>query len=41
MITSITDQEKIMEAGKAGVNSYLEKPVRGVKLWEQIKEFIQ
>ncbi len=41
MITSITDQDKIMEAGKAGVNSYLEKPVRGPKLWEQIKEYIQ
>ena len=41
MITSITDQDKIMEAGKAGVNSYLEKPVRGVKLWEQIKDYIK
>lgn len=41
MITSITDQDKIMEAGKAGVNSYLEKPVRGVKLWEQIKEYVK
>ena len=41
MITSVTDEDKILEAGKAGVNSYLEKPVRGVKLWEQIKEYIQ
>ena len=41
MITSITDQDKIMEAGKAGVNSYLEKPVRGIKLWEQIKEYVK
>lgn len=41
MITSVTDQDKIMEAGKAGVNSYIEKPVRGVKIWENIKEFVK
>lgn len=41
MITSVTDEEKILEAGKAGVNTYIEKPVRGNQLWEQIKEFIQ
>ena len=41
MITSITDEDKILEAGKAGVNTYIEKPVRGNQLWEQIKEFIQ
>ena len=41
MITSVTDVDKIMEAGKAGVNTYIEKPVRGNKLWQQIKEFIK
>ena len=41
MITSVTDEDKILEAGKAGVNTYIEKPVRGNQLWEQIKEFIQ
>ncbi|MDX1957009.1 MAG: response regulator [Leptospiraceae bacterium] len=40
MITSVTDEDKIMEAGKAGVNTYIEKPVRGNRLWEQIQEFI-
>ena len=41
MITSVTDVDRIMEAGKAGVNTYIEKPVRGNRLWEQIKEFIK
>jgi len=41
MITSVTDEEKIMEAGMAGVNSYIEKPIRGTHLWDQIKEFIK
>ncbi len=41
MISSVTDEEKILEAGRAGVNAYVEKPVRGVKLWEQVKEFLQ
>jgi two-component system chemotaxis response regulator CheY len=40
MITSVTDEEKIMQAGMAGVNTYIEKPVRGNRLWEQIQEFI-
>lgn len=40
MITSITDEDKILEAGKAGVNTYIEKPIRGTRLWEQIKEFV-
>ena len=41
MITSVTDVDRIMEAGKAGVNTYIEKPVRGNRLWEQIKEFVK
>ncbi|MBI3394982.1 MAG: response regulator [Spirochaetia bacterium] len=41
MITSVTDEEKILEAGKAGVNSYIEKPIRGNQLWEQVKEFVK
>jgi two-component system chemotaxis response regulator CheY len=41
MITSVTDEDRILEAGKAGVNTYIEKPVRGSRLWEQIKQFIQ
>ncbi len=41
MITSVTDENKILEAGKAGVNTYIEKPIRGTKLWEQVKEFLE
>jgi two-component system chemotaxis response regulator CheY len=41
MITSVTDEDKILEAGKAGVNTYIEKPIRGSRLWEQIREFVQ
>ena len=41
MITSITDEDKIMEAGMAGVNTYIEKPVKDGKLWEQIREFVE
>ena len=40
MITAVTDQDKILEAGSAGVNSYLEKPVRGPELWAQIKRYV-
>jgi len=40
MITSVTDEDRILQAGKAGVNSYIEKPVRGSRLWDQIKEFL-
>ncbi|MCB1193099.1 MAG: response regulator [Leptospiraceae bacterium] len=41
MITSVTDEDKILEAGMAGVNTYIEKPVKGNKLWEQIKDFVK
>ncbi|MEM7179737.1 MAG: response regulator [Spirochaetota bacterium] len=41
MITSLTDEDKIMAAGMAGVNSYIEKPIKGGRLWEQIREFIE
>ncbi|MCE9600340.1 MAG: response regulator [Spirochaetia bacterium] len=41
MVTSVTDREKVMEAGKAGVNTYVEKPVRGSVLWENISEFLK
>ncbi len=41
MITSVTDEDRILEAGRAGVNSYIEKPIRGNDLWEQVKEFIK
>ncbi|MEM7183256.1 MAG: response regulator [Spirochaetota bacterium] len=40
MITSVTDEDKILEAGMAGVNTYIEKPIRGNRLWEQLKEFM-
>ena len=40
MVTSVTDKEKVLEAGKAGVNTYIEKPVRGSVLWENIQEFL-
>ncbi|MBS0616851.1 MAG: response regulator [Spirochaetes bacterium] len=41
MITSITDSEKILQAAAAGVNSYIEKPVRGPQLWNQIGMFFK
>jgi two-component system chemotaxis response regulator CheY len=41
MVTSVTDKDKILEAGKSGINGYVEKPVRGPALWEQIKEFVK
>jgi len=41
MVTSVTDQDKILEAGNAGVSGYVEKPIRGQDLWEQIKEFLE
>ncbi len=40
MVTSVTDPDKVMEAGMAGVNAYIEKPVRGNILWEKIAPFI-
>ena len=41
MVTSVTDPDKVMEAGMAGVNAYIEKPVRGNVLWDKIAPFIQ
>lgn len=41
MITSVTDSEKILQAAAAGVNSYVEKPVRGPALWDQIGMFFK
>lgn len=41
MITSVTDSEKILQAAAAGVNSYVEKPVRGPQLWDQIGMFFR
>jgi len=41
MITSVTDSEKILQAAAAGVNSYIEKPVRGPQLWNQIGMFFK
>ncbi|MBV6493257.1 MAG: Chemotaxis protein CheY [Turneriella sp.] len=41
MITSVTDSEKILQAAAAGVNSYVEKPVRGPRLWNQIEMFFR
>lgn len=41
MITSVTDSEKILQAAAAGVNSYVEKPVRGPQLWNQIGMFFR
>ncbi len=41
MVTSVTDKQKVMEAGKAGINTYIEKPVRGSVLWENIQEFMK
>jgi two-component system chemotaxis response regulator CheY len=36
MITSVTDSERILQAAAAGVNNYIEKPIRGPQLWAQI-----
>ncbi|MCX7633337.1 MAG: response regulator [Turneriella sp.] len=41
MITSVTDSAKILEAAAAGVNSYVEKPVRGAELWAQLAPFFR
>jgi len=41
MITSITDSDRILQAAAAGVNSYLEKPIKGQELWDQIRMFFQ
>lgn len=41
MITSVTDSEKILQAAAAGVNSYIEKPIRGPQLWDQIGMFFR
>lgn len=41
MITSVTDSEKILQAAAAGVNSYVEKPIRGPALWDQIGSFFK
>ncbi len=41
MITSVTDSEKILQAAAAGVNSYVEKPIRGPQLWDQIAMFFK
>ncbi len=41
MITSVTDSERILEAAAAGVNSYVEKPIQGVRLWHQIAAFFK
>lgn len=41
MITSVTDSERILEAATAGVNSYVEKPIQGMRLWDQIAAFFK
>lgn len=41
MITSVTDSERILQAAAAGVNSYVEKPIRGPLLWDQISMFFR
>lgn len=41
MITSVTDSERILQAAAAGVNSYIEKPIRGPQLWDQIGMFFR
>lgn len=41
MITSVTDSERILQAAAAGVNSYVEKPIRGPQLWDQIAMFFR
>lgn len=41
MITSVTDSERILQAAAAGVNSYVEKPIRGPQLWDQISMFFK
>lgn len=41
MITSVTDSERILQAAAAGVNSYVEKPIRGPQLWDQIAMFFK
>lgn len=41
MVSAVTDEEKIYEAGVAGVTAYLEKPIRGSELWETVREYLQ
>ena len=40
MITSLLDEKVLLEAGDAGVNTYIEKPIRSQQLWKQIREFV-
>ena len=39
-ISAVTDRERIFEAAKAGVNEYVEKPIKGVELWQRISEYL-
>ena len=39
MITAVTDPLKIIEAGEAGVNAYIEKPITHFNLWKAIKKY--
>ena len=41
MVSAITDEDSIYEAGSAGVTAYLEKPVRGGDVWELVRDYLR
>lgn len=41
MVTAVSDEDKIYQAAKAGVTSYLEKPILGSDLWERLKDYLR
>jgi two-component system chemotaxis response regulator CheY len=40
MVSAVSDEDKVFEAAAAGVNAYVEKPVRGAELWQKIREYV-
>jgi two-component system, chemotaxis family, chemotaxis protein CheY len=40
MVSAVSDETRIFEAAEAGVNAYIEKPVRSVELWQRIREYV-
>ena len=40
MVTYVSDKEKLLEAGAAGVSEFIIKPIQGRDLWETIEQFL-
>jgi two-component system, chemotaxis family, chemotaxis protein CheY len=41
MVSAVTEEDKIYDAGAAGVTAYLEKPVRGAELWDTVRDYLK